>query len=192
MKHRPLDTNWFHEILSSSSSSWLASFFRFWGALNKMTMSLGQTIRCLPILKSPTKIADEFFYINDQPSIFRSIPGVSSMDFWPSENMDPAWQRHCHRSLDLQRSLWWISDVLGICWMVISWSISLYLRELYMIFHQPQNRLYSKAKLLGKSCDMSIIHQYQVVVVVVEDDLFINSFPKSFRTPNHFGRIDFL
>ena len=58
-----------------------------------------------------------------------------------------------------------------------------------MIFHQPQNRLYSKAKLLGKSRDLTLIHQYQVVV---EDDFFINSFPKSFRTPNHFGRIDFL
>lgn len=120
MKHEPLEANRFHEIccllqaLPGTHPS-----FRFFGAHNKMTLSLGQTIRCLPIFKAPRKIADEFSYITEQPSIFRSIPGVSSMDVWPSENMDPAWQRHCHRSLDLQRSLWWISDVLGICWMVI-------------------------------------------------------------------------
>lgn len=28
-EHRPLDSNWFHEILSSSSPSWHASFFPF-------------------------------------------------------------------------------------------------------------------------------------------------------------------
>ena len=120
MKHRPLDTNWFHEILSSSSPSWHASYFRFLGALNKMTLSLGQTIRCLPIFKTPTRIADEISYINDQPSIFRSITGVSSIDVWPSENMDPAWQRHCHRSLDLQRSLWESVMCLGF----VGWSFS--------------------------------------------------------------------
>ena len=140
-------------------------------------------------LQTPTKIADEFSYINDQLSICRSIPGVSSMDVWPSENMDPAWQRHCHRSLDLQRSLWWISGVLGICWMVI-FVIYKFISE-WTIYDIPSTPKfpYSKAKLFGKSCDMTVIHQYQVVVV--EDDLFINSFPKSFRTPNHFGRIDF-
>ena len=189
MKHEPLEANRFHEILSSSSPSWHASYFRFLGALNKMTLSLGQTIRCLPIFKTPRKIADEFSYITEQPSIFRSIPGVSSMDVWPSKNMDPAWQRHCHRSLDLQRSLWWISDVLGICWMVI-FVIYKFISEgtIYDIPSTPKF-LYSKVKLLGKSRDLTLIHQYQVVVV---DDLFINSFPKSFRTSNHFGRIDFL
>ena len=119
--------------------------------------------------------------------VFGSITEVSSMDVRPSITWILPDKDIATGALTLSG----VCDESVMCLGFVGCSFSCFTSIWVNCKYIPSTTkfLYSKGKLLGvKSCDITIMLQYQVVVL---DDFFINSILKSFRTSNHFGRIDF-